>query len=50
MKVQCMKILKRACNTRWLSFEASIVAIIEDYIHLVQTLNSLSEIDAAAVF
>lgn len=45
---KCMKILKRACKTRWLSFEASIVAAMEDLVPLVQTLNELSDSDAAA--
>ena len=41
------KLLKRACKTRWLSFEASIVAVFEDYIPVLQTLNKL-ESDATA--
>lgn len=45
---KCTKILKQACTTRWLSFEASIVAAMEDMIPVVQTLNELSESDAAA--
>lgn len=35
---KCVKILKRACKTRWLSFEASVAAAMEDLISLVQTL------------
>lgn len=45
---KCVKILKRACKTRWLSFEASVAAAMEDLIPLVQTLSDLSESDAAA--
>lgn len=45
---KCTKILKQACKTRWLSFEASIVAAMEDLIPVVQTLNELSESDASA--
>ena len=41
------KLLKRACKTRWLSFEASINAVFEDYIPVLQTLNKL-ESDATA--
>ena len=41
------KLLKRACKTRWLSFESSIVAIFEDFIPVLQTLNKL-ESDATA--
>jgi hypothetical protein len=47
-KKKCVKILKRACKTRWLSFEASVTAAMEDLIPLVQTLSELSESDAAA--
>lgn len=48
IKTKCTKILKKACKTRWLSFEASIVAAMEDLIPLVQTLNDLSDSDPAA--
>lgn len=42
------KILKKACKTRWLSFDSSIQAVFEEFIPTVQTLNSLSETDATA--
>ncbi|CAC5419016.1 unnamed protein product [Mytilus coruscus] len=48
VRQKCTKILKRACNTRWLSFEASIIAVMEDFIQLVHTLNKLTDRDAAS--
>lgn len=47
-KKKCVQILKRACKTKWLSFEASVAAAMKDLIPLVQTLSGLSESDAAA--
>lgn len=47
-KKKCVNILKRACKTRWLIFEASVAAAMEDPIPLVQNLSDLSESDAAA--
>ena len=41
------KILKTACKTRWLSFDASVQAVFEEYIPIVQILNKL-EADATA--
>ena len=45
---KCKKNHKKACKTRWLSFVASIQAVWEDYIPVVQTLNAISETDATA--
>lgn len=47
-KKKCVKIQKRACTTRWLSFEASVAAAMKDLIPLVQTLSDLSKSGAAA--
>jgi len=41
------KTLKKACKTRWLSFDASVKAVFDDIIPLTQTLNKL-EADATA--
>ena len=41
------KILQKACKTRWLSIDASVQAVSEEYIPIVQTLNKL-EADATA--
>ena len=45
---ECKKNLKKACKTHWLSFDASIQAVWEDYIPVVQTLNTISESDVTA--
>jgi hypothetical protein len=41
------KTLKKSCKTRWLSFDASVKAVVDDIIPLTQTLNKL-EADATA--
>ncbi|XP_071146049.1 zinc finger protein 862-like [Mytilus edulis] len=45
---KCCKILKKACKTRWLSFDASIQAVWEELVPVVQTLSAISESDATA--
>jgi hypothetical protein len=42
------KRLKKACTTRWLSFDLSVKAIFEDYAAVLQTLSQLSEKETAA--
>ncbi|XP_052784628.1 zinc finger protein 862-like [Mya arenaria] len=42
------KRLKKACHTRWLSFEASVKAVHEDYEAVLQTLAHFQESDAIA--
>lgn len=42
------KRLKKACRTRWLSLEASVKAVFEEYEILLHTLSSLEKNDAAA--
>ncbi|CAG2220443.1 unnamed protein product [Mytilus edulis] len=42
------KILKKACKTRWLSFDASIQAVWEELVPVVQILSAVSESDATA--
>jgi len=37
------KRLKKACTTRWLSFDLSVKAIFEDYAAVLQTLSQLGE-------
>jgi hypothetical protein len=37
------KRLKKACTTRWLSFDLSVKAIFEDYAPVLQTLSQLGE-------
>ena len=40
--------LKKACRTRWLSFEASVKAVLQDYEAVLQTLNHFESSDATA--
>ncbi|VDI66017.1 Hypothetical predicted protein [Mytilus galloprovincialis] len=42
------KRLKKACTTRWLSFDLSVQAVFDDYAAVLQTLSQLSEKDTAA--
>ena len=42
------KKLKKACQTRWLSFHAATSAIFDDYLALLQTLRQLKDADAVA--
>lgn len=43
------KRLKKACRTRWLSFEAAVRAVYEDYEAILQTLAYFQETDSAAL-
>lgn len=43
------KRLKKACQSRWLSFSESIKAVHQDYPALVQSLTALKDNDAAAL-
>lgn len=42
------KKLKKACSTRWLSFDASTQAVYADYVAILITLSELSASDATA--
>lgn len=42
------KKIKKACQTRWLSFDAATSAIYEDFNAILQTLRQLKETDAVA--
>lgn len=42
------KKLKKACTTRWLSFDLSVRALFEDFAAVLQTLSQLSEKETAA--
>ena len=42
------KKLKKACQTRWLSFDAATAAIFDDYLAVLQTLRQLKDEDAIA--
>ena len=42
------KRLKKACQTRWLSFNESVQAIILDYPSVLQSLTQFKDEDAAA--
>ena len=42
------KKLKKACQTRWLSFYAATAALFEDYLAVLQTLRQLKDDDAIA--
>jgi len=42
------KKLKKACQTRWLSFHAATSAIFNDYLAVLQTLRQLKDEDAVA--
>jgi hypothetical protein len=48
LRINAKQNLKKACKTRWLSFDASIQAVWEDYMPVVQTLNAISESDVTA--
>ncbi|XP_053389806.1 zinc finger protein 862-like [Mercenaria mercenaria] len=41
--------LKKACQTRWLSFNSSVQAILKEYPTVLQTLNKLQSSDSAAL-
>ncbi|XP_071122736.1 zinc finger protein 862-like [Mytilus edulis] len=43
------KRLKKACTTRWLSFDSSVKAVNSEYEAILQTLYALREKDAAAL-
>ena len=40
--------LKKACRTRWLSLEASVKAVFQDYEAVLQTLDYFENSDATA--
>ena len=42
------KKLKKACQTRWLSFHAATSALFDDYLAVLQTLGQLKDNDAVA--
>ena len=42
------KKLKKACQTRWLSFHAATSALFDDYLAVIQTLGQLKDEDAVA--
>ena len=46
---QVTRHLKKACTTRWLSFDASVKAVYSDYPALLHTLNSLKDGVAASL-
>lgn len=46
---QVTRRLKKACTTRWLSFDASVKAVYSDYPALLHTLNSLKDGDATSL-
>ena len=46
---QVSRRLKKACTTRWLSFDASVKAVYADYLALIHTLNSLKDGDATCL-
>ena len=43
-----IRCLKKACATRWLSFDKSVNSLKKEYISVLQTLNLFAERDAAA--
>ena len=43
-----VKRLKKACRTRWLSLEAAVTAVKEDYEAILQTLSKFEKTDATA--
>lgn len=47
-KAAVAKKIKKACQTRWLSFDAATHAIHEDFTAIVQTLRQLKDNDAVA--
>ena len=46
---QVSRRLKKACTTRWLSFDASVKAVYADYLALIHTLNGLKDGDATSL-
>ena len=42
------KRMKKACSTRWLSFDRSVQAVKQEYESLLQVMNMFQESDAAA--
>ena len=46
---QVSRRLKKACTTRWLSFDASVKAVYADYLALIHTLNNLKDHDATSL-
>ena len=48
-RCQVTRRLKKACTTRWLSFDASVKAVYSDYPALLHTLNSLKDGDATSL-
>ena len=46
---QVSRRLKKACTTRWLSFDASVKAVYADYLALIHTLNNLKDSDATSL-
>ena len=46
---QVSRCLKKACPTRWLSFDPSVKAVYADYFALIHTLNNSKDGDATSL-
>jgi hypothetical protein len=47
-RVLVQRRLKKACSTRWLSFDSSIKAVYQDYVPVLLALNEMAETDPKA--